>query len=203
MAGTGVALTSEGALQLSGTFTPGQTELRFGYQIPLDGGTSQALEVPLPPRVSRARVIATIGRKAALAADGFPQPRMAKSPDGKQVLVTERQLPLGGPGLASLHIRLDGLPSQGTANWIALLVAGIVAAAGLSTAWSARRRGAVAKAERDDWSEAQTVLLDELSSLERMRRNRDVSESSYASMRASLVDALARLERRLSTADRR
>lgn len=197
-----VVSQADDRVRVTGTFSPGQTELRWGYQVPLAGDTAESLEIPLPPGVSRARVIATMGPEIRLSVDGFPQARAANSPDGKQVQVTERQLPLGGSGLAALRIQLTGLPGRGTAQWYALLAALVVVAAGLSTAWSARRRGADAPEARDDLMEAREVLLGELGALERMHRRRGLAEPTYASFRAALVESLARLERRLDAAER-
>ncbi|MBW2531356.1 MAG: hypothetical protein JRI55_07740 [Deltaproteobacteria bacterium] len=202
MDGTAVSATPDGALRIVGTFAPGQTELRFAYQVPLEGDAAQTLEVALPPRVSRARVIATIGSEAALQVDGFPPARPARSPDGKRVQVTETQLPLGGTGLGAMRIHMAGLPGRGTAHWYALLVAVVLAAAGLSTTWSARRRGRLARAEQADLKDAQAVLLDEIAALDGMRRSRAVSEESYGALRSELTNALARVVRRLDAAQR-
>lgn len=186
-----------GAVVLSGTFDPGQTEIRYGYQIPLAGDEVERLQIPLPARVSRARVIAHVGPKAKLQVDGFPAARSVESPDGKRVQVTERQLALGSRGLGALRIGLEGLPSRGIAHVIALLVALTVMAGGLSMAWTARRRGAAGRAARRDWKEARQVLLDEVGALERLRRDDELPASSYAAIRGELLDALARLERRI------
>src|SRR5262249_50168711 len=106
--GTGAALR--------GTFPPGQRDLEFMYQVPLEGGANQTLGLRLPQRVSQARVAIEAPRTMPLEVAGSPPAKPIDGRDGKRILLTERAA--RAPGEASnLEITLGGLPTRGPGRW--------------------------------------------------------------------------------------
>lgn len=189
-------------VELSGTFPPGRSEISYGYRLPLASGSSRTLSASVPPQTTQARVVAAVIPGLQLQVEGFDPAQSSRSPDGKHILVTEKQLPIGSAGLGALRITLDGLPTPSSARWIAILLALLLGAVGVGSLWSARQRGARRQGERDDLTEAQQVLLEEVAELERARRDGAVVPEQYDAARIALVEALGRTVARLDETPR-
>jgi hypothetical protein len=181
--GTGVAIR--------GTFPPGERDLEFRYQVPLEGDATQALHVRLPDRVTQTRVLTEASKAMGLEVRGFPPAKRVEGRDGKRLLVTD--FAARKPGEAStIDITLTNLPTQGPGRWIAVLLA--VVALGSGIAYFAQTSDGPADGDaRKDLAEAREALLDELVALERARKSGEVGPKTYARVRASLLDALARI----------
>lgn len=181
-------------VRLRGTFTPGQHELGFRYQVPWDGSESVALALGLPPHVARMSVISEATKGMTLEANDFPpaQPTMAMS--GQRILLTERQLRPGDAQLDQLVISLGNLPGPGPGRWIALGLAGLFIAGGLMVAFNQSKEGTEARAEVErDAARARERLVEELRALDEAKKEGEVGPETYAQVRKMLVDALARL----------
>lgn len=196
----------DGFAELEGTFPPGQAEFFFRYQIPLDGGSTQKLRVPLPPRVVHTTVVAGAGPEMSLEVSGFPKAKPERWHNGQRVLSTVHQpdLRMGlQPLLADmtpriLDITLTGIPTPGPWRWfaLALAVAGTVGGSAYFYVMRKRKVG-LSKEERRDLREARDALLDEIARLEELHRTGEVGPRSYERLRAALLDALARIVHKL------
>ncbi len=182
--GTGAALR--------GTFPPGRRELDFHYQVPLDGEAKQTLHFRLPKRVAQVRVIAEASRSMGLDVAGFKAAQRVEGRDGKHLLVTEHQAERAQGGVGSLDITLTGLPTQGPGRWIAAALAALAFVMGILY-FAAPGSGSLDDDARQDLTEAREALLGELVALERARKSGEVGPKTYARVRASLLDALARI----------
>ena len=174
-----------------GTFPPGRQDLDFRYQIPLDSAEKQTLRIRLPPRVAQARVMAESSRSMGLEVKGFPTPQRTEARDGKRLLVTEMQASRSDGGVREIEITLSGLPTR-PGRWVALVLAGLALAGGLYC--FAQHGSDTADDEvRGDLKEAREALLSEIVALERSFKSGEIGPKTHARVRASLVDALARI----------
>ena len=184
---------------LRGTFGPGRNDMDFRYQVPLDGNEKQTITIELPPRVAQMRVMAESSRSMALKVASFPDPQKVTR-DGKRLLVTERQVSRSESGAQTIEITLTGLPVQGPGRWIAVLLAVVAGVSGIVYVVRHRDEGEVDDDTRNDLVEAREALLSEMVALERAHKSGDIGPKSYARVRASLVDALARIVAQLDAA---
>ncbi len=184
---------------LRGTFGPGRNDMDFRYQVPLDGNDKQTITIELPPRVAQMRVMAESSRSMALKVANFPDPQKVTR-EGKRLLVTERQVSRSESGQQTIEITLTGLPVQGPGRWIAVLLAIIAGVSGIVYVVRHRDEGEVDDDTRNDLIEAREALLSEMVALERAHASGDIGPKSYARVRASLVDALARIVSQLDAA---
>ncbi|MEP7126285.1 MAG: hypothetical protein ABJE95_35465 [Byssovorax sp.] len=184
---------------LRGTFGPGRNDMDFRYHVPLDGNEKQTLTIELPPRVAQMRVMAESSRAMALKVANFPDPQKVTR-DGKHLLVTERQVSRSESGAQTIEITLTGLPVKGPGRWIAVLLAVIAGASGIVHVVRHRDEGEIDDDTRNDLVEAREALLAEMVALERAHAKGDIGPKSYARVRASLVDALARIVSQLDDA---
>jgi hypothetical protein len=195
----------DGQLAFTGTFAPGQTELMYRYQVPLDGDPEQHLELPLPPRIVRTSVIVGAGPKMSLVVAGFPEARTGTWMRGERVLQTARDAMASSPQefLADLSpqlldVRIGGIPVPGPARWIAILLAGIAVGGGAYTLTRIKTSTAPHTEELEELREAHAALLAEVARLEKGRIEGDIGPNTYARVREALVDAIARLDARIA-----
>ena len=184
---------------LRGTFGPGRNDLDFRYQVPLEGNDKQTITIELPPRVAQMRVMAESSRSMVLKVAGYPDPQKV-SREGKRLLVTERQVSRGESGAQTVEITLSGLPVQGPGRWIAVLLAIIAAVSGIVYVVRHRDEAEIDDDTRNDLVEAREALLSEMVALERAHASGEIGPKSYARVRASLLDALARIVAQLDAA---
>ncbi len=206
--GAGI-MERNGLAHLVGTFPPGEQDLRFSYQIPLQGTAEQQLRVPLPPRVARARVMLGAGPGMGLKVSGFPDARPGRPHRGRPVLETIKEIELNGnmgsflgnTNAETLEVTLSGLPAEGWGRWLALALAALaIAAGGLHRFGAGGGRDRAAPERQEELSVARDALLDELTGLERGRHDGQVGPRSYERIRTALLDALARILAQLEEA---
>jgi len=179
-----------------GTYSPGQHDI--GYQFQLDNlhDARRSIRIGLPPHVAELRIVAEGAKGMVLTAEGFPDPEPMQGQDGSRLLVTGRRLSRGDEALASVEITLDNLPVPSTGRWYAVVIACALGALGLATAL--RKDGSDKKAVRSvdpaDVKQAEELVLDELVALEKLRREERVGPRTYEETRIELLDALTRLE---------
>jgi hypothetical protein len=213
MNGIGVVESKDGTAELVGTFPPGQAEITYRYSLPLRGGSTLALDLPLPPRVVQATVMVGAGPGMTLKIAGFPAATPARRRDGQRVLKTNRQpdMSRGVRGVLDktspeiLSVMVTGLPTPGPGRWIALALAIAAAVGGVVGLRRDQKRAADGNANlsderREDLSEARDALLDEFVVLERARHDGEVGPRSYERLRGALLDALARVVSQLEDA---
>ncbi len=184
---------------LRGTFGPGRHELSFRYQVPLDNDTRQAMTMELPPHIFQTQVLAESSKTMGLEVADFPTAQKTQNRQGKRVLATERQFPRK-EGRQNLTITLTGLPTTGPGRWVAVLLAvGALLAGGAYLLQKREDEGIDIEARRD-LVDAREALLSEIVALEKAHKSGEIGPKSYAHLRASLFDALARIEGMLEKA---
>jgi hypothetical protein len=202
-AGIGM-VESDGAMELVGTFPPGEGEMTYRYNVPFDGDEAN-LKIPLPPRVVASRVVVGAGPQMSLEVTGYPEAQIGRWQDGKRVLQTTKQSS-SRTGLAGLmqntspqilNIKLAGLPSSGMAPTVALILAIVAGLGGFGYLFTHRDERTLAEDQREDLEEAQLALLGEFELLEKSRRRGDIGPRTYKRLRLALLDALARIVTRL------
>lgn len=180
--------------KLRGTFSPGQHQASFRFQVPRRGESSASFSFGLPPHVGEARFIAEAAPTMEIDVDGFEKPVTDVSQTGQRVLVTRRVAVRGeGSGLGSFTAQLSGIPTPGVGRWVAAAIAAVLA--GLGVAAFRGKLGAESQAElqQRDAERAKRVLLDEVVDLTRARQADRVGPGTYESARRALVEALARI----------
>jgi hypothetical protein len=179
--------------KLHGTFSPGQHNVSFRFQVPREEESAANFRFGLPPHVAEIRVIAEAAATMQLDIDGFERPQTDVNQNGQRVVVTRHVARRGEPPLESFNVMLSGIPTPGPGRWVAVLLAAALAALGFA-AW----RGLVgqetqAELEERDAERAKQVLLDELVDLTRARRQERIGPSTFEGARRTLVEALSRI----------
>lgn len=178
--------------KLSGSFPPGQKDVRMNFRLPAGERESEVFKLSLPPHVAEIRVITEYAPGMSLSVAGFEPVQEARGPEGTRVLVTRRALVPGEGALSSIAVELHGLPTVGPERWYAVGLALLLAGAGL---WFTLRPGARAeRVHRADLRQARRLLLRDLSALEAARAQGEVGPQTYERARRELLLALARLE---------
>jgi hypothetical protein len=181
--------------KLTGTFTPGQHDVSFRFQVPKSASETASFEVGLPPRVAEIRVIAEASTSMGLEVDGFEPVQSDVTPQtGDRVLVTRKVLQDPSSTLGAFSVVLTGLPTPGPGRWIAVLISVLVAAAGALYAGGYLDKGPSSQAEKDDERRrARELILAELVELERLHERGQVGPRAFARSREQLLDAVARI----------
>ncbi len=179
--------------KLLGTFTPGQHDASFRFQVPKQREANAYFSLGMLPHVFEMRVIAAASARMTLTVDGYEPPRTDQTENGQRVVVTRRVFDAGDK-VEAVNITLSGLPVPGPGRWIAALLAAALAASGFGAAWGYLSFDAPGKTRRDEELQvARELLLDELVVVERARREGDLGPRAHSDARKALLDALARL----------
>jgi hypothetical protein len=196
MSDTRVERGASGDVEVLGTYSPGQHDI--GYQFQLDNlhDSRRTIRIGLPPHVAELRIVAEGARGMVLSAEGFPDPEPMQGQDGSRLLVTGRRLASGDQALASVEISLDNLPVPSAGRWYAVAIACVLGALGLATALrkETSEKKAVRSVDPADVKQAEELVLDELVALEKLRGQKRVGPRTYEETRIELLDALTRLE---------
>ena len=187
--------------KMRGTFTPGQHDTVFRYQIPYGGEEGVDFSLSLPPHVARMRVIAEANKDMSLRVTDFPTSQRDRSQTGQGVLVTQRELKAGDPPMKRARIMLDNIPTEGSAKWIAVGISAVTIVTGLYVAFEqekekrAQMKTAKGKKAREDQDteRARRRLLVEIVSLDNAHASGEVGPKAYSRIREALLEALARL----------
>jgi hypothetical protein len=202
MSDTGFDEVPDRGAKMRGTFSPGQHETHFRYQVPYNGDESVEVSLSLPPRVARMRVIAEASKEMTLRATDFPSAVPDRNQKGQRVLVTEHQLRQGEQPLTRLHITLDNIPTEGPARWITVVISLFTMAIGLYVAFDQEKRkthqgklAAKSKQPRQNQEaeRARARLVAEIAALDKAYAAGEVGPKAYARIREALIDSLARI----------
>ncbi len=169
-------------VKLLGTFSPGQEQASFRFQVPRHEESGSSFHFGLPPHVGEIRVIAEAAPSMELDVDGFEKPQSDVSQTGQRVLVTRRVAVRGeSSGLGAFTVQLTGIPTPGNGRWIAVLIA--AALAGLGAAVFGGKLGGESQTElhQRDAERARRVLLDEVVDLTRARQQDRIGPGTYES----------------------
>jgi hypothetical protein len=179
--------------RLKGTFSPGQNEVSFRFQIPKTAEDSATFHVGLPPHVAEMRVIAEASSAMNLDVDGFDRPVPTANNNGQRVLVAVKQLRRRDEEIKDFVATLSGIPVPGPGRWVAVLIALGFGIGGVFAARGAFDDAGAGKTAAADKKKARELLLRELVALEAARRADRIGPRSYEQSRARLIDAVARL----------
>ncbi|HEX3849720.1 MAG TPA: hypothetical protein VHW01_02070 [Polyangiaceae bacterium] len=179
--------------RFKGTFSPGQNEASFRFQMPKANEDSASFHMTLPPHVAEMRVIAEASSAMNLEVDGFQPPVPTSNQNGQRVLVSVKQLQRRDEELKDFVATLSGIPTPGPGRWVAVLVALCMAIGGVFAARGAFDDAGGGKDAAADKKRAREILLRELIALEAARRAEKIGPRSYDQSRLRLIDAIARL----------
>jgi hypothetical protein len=179
--------------RLKGTFSPGQNEVSFRFQVPKTAEDSAAFHVGLPPHVAEMRVIAEASSAMNLDVDGFDRPVPTANNNGQRVLVAVKQLRRRDEEIKDFVATLSGIPVPGPGRWVAVLIALGFGIGGVFAARGAFDDAGAGKTAAADKKKARELLLRELVALEAARRADRIGPRSYEQSRTRLIDAVARL----------
>lgn len=179
--------------RLKGTFSPGQAEASFRFQLPKSTEDSASFRMSLPPHVVEMRVIAEASAAMNLEVDGFQPPVAAANQNGQRVLVSVKQLLRRDEQLKDFTATLSGIPVPGPGRWVAILIALGMAIGGVLAARGAFDDAEGGKDAEADKKRAREILMRELLALEAARAAQKIGPRSYEQSRLRLIDAVARL----------
>ncbi|HEY5376234.1 MAG TPA: hypothetical protein VIK01_21285 [Polyangiaceae bacterium] len=179
--------------RFKGTFSPGQNEASFRFQMPKSNEDSASFHMSLPPHVAEMRVIAEASSTMNLEVDGFQPPVPTSNQNGQRVLVSVKQLQRRDEEIKDFVATLSGIPTPGPGRWVAVLVALCMAIGGVFAARGAFDDAGAGKDAAADKKRAREILLRELIALEAARRAEKIGPRSYDQSRLRLIDAIARL----------
>jgi hypothetical protein len=116
--------------RLRGSFPPGTVTLAWTYDLPRDGSSAR-VPVNLPWKTYTYRLISEAPEGLSLRATDFPDAERVKD-EGRWLLFTQIQKQPGDPHMGPFTLRLDGIPGPGPGRWIAVALAVLLVAFGLS-----------------------------------------------------------------------
>jgi hypothetical protein len=140
--------------RLRGSLPPGNVTLGWGFDVPRDGASAR-VPVKLPFRTYTYRVISEAPEGLSLRVAEFPDPERVKD-EGRTLLFTQVQRAPSDPPLASLTIKLDGIPGPGPGRYVAVVLAAIAVLLGL---FQATRRAVGADDRRAALTERKQALI--------------------------------------------
>ncbi len=195
MADTRAVAEGDRGVRLLGTYAPGQHDVVFRFQVPNGNDETVEFNLALPPHMAEVQVMAESAKGMGFEVSGMSPARPSAREDGRRLLVTGRQLKPGEPEMRELAIRLTGIPTPGSARWIAAAIALVFLAAGLSIGLgNDKTKPGAESMSREDLARARKLLLDELVEVEKARAAEKIGPRTYEAARRSLIDALTRLE---------
>jgi hypothetical protein len=180
-------------VKLAGTFSPGQHNVSFRFQLPRDEESSASFRFGLPPQVAEMRFIAEAASSMQLDVDGWEKTQADVNQNGQRVVVTRRQAKRGEGALSGFTAQLSGIPTPGAGRWVAVLIAGALAALGFGVLRGKVGQETQADLQDRDAVRAHGVLLDELVALTRARKEERIGPATYENARRVLVEALSRI----------
>ncbi len=194
MGDTGFEQVEGRGARLKGTFTPGQHDVSFRFQVPKPTASSVDFSIGALQHVAEFRVLVEASPQMSLTVEGFEKPVVDRSRDGKRIVVTRRVLQRGDENFEGAAITLAGLPVPGNGRWIAVLIAAGFALLGLATTRGWLRLDASNEHKQGrDIAVARELLLTELVEVERLRQAGSLGPRAYGEARRTLLDALTRL----------
>lgn len=188
------AIEEDSSMHIRGTFSPGQHELTFSYQLDNPGNPTAQLRLPVPPQMVDVKAILEASKTMTFSVAGLGAPKETRGQDGQRALmVVADYLGAGTPPPASLQATITGLPERGWGALVAAIIAGAIALLGVAFAVTHDTTDAERLPEQDR-NQARDLLLDELLLVERAFEQQQIGPKTYEQTRRQLVDALARLE---------
>lgn len=190
MTDVGVDPVENQGVRLRGTFSPGQHQVTFRWQLPYEGEETFKIDLGLPPNLATARVIAAASSSMKLLVDGFPAAMDQTNDQGERALITEKRMTRQDKATDHLDITLAGIPRTGLAREVIWgLTALVLAALAWVSVSAVRSTRAVQRSASKGTKER---ILEALLDLERAHQAGDVGPKTYEKERRMLIDELAR-----------
>jgi hypothetical protein len=183
----------DGEVTLHGTFSPGQREVTFQYQLENLHEPTARFRMGLPPHVAEMRVFAEGPRDMHLIVSGYPPSERTTGQNGGHLLVTGKRAVRGDAPLDDVEVSLENLPVPAQGRWYAALLAFGLAAFGVWHGFSRGRWKSKTAPYRAELEEAEELVYRELVALERLERDGHIGPRAYAEARTELLDVLSRL----------
>jgi hypothetical protein len=180
-------------VKLAGTFSPGQHNVSFRFQLLRHEESGASFRFGLPPHTAEIRFIAEAAPTMQLDIDDFEKPQTDVNQNGQRVVVTRHVAQRGEPALRSFTAQLSGIPTPGNGRWYAAALAALLAALGFAVYRGVLGQETQADLRDRDAERARRVLLDEVVDLTRARRDARIGPGTYESARRALVEALSRI----------
>ncbi len=183
------------SLRMLGSLPPGLSQVGFAYDIPI---RSRGLKVeqPLPFILVNHEVLSETVDGMTLRVRGFPETEERRS-DRHALLATALQRLPEDPPVASLVLEFSGLPRPAPWRYIAALLAGLIALAGVAFAFRRQDYAAMLKQAR---AERQAALLAEVQHLEMLHASDEIGAGFYARQKERLRRDLAAILRHTKAA---
>lgn len=178
--------------RLLGTYSPGQHDVSFRFQVPKAAESTAFFDVKPPSRTAEMRVIAVTNKSMGLEVDGWEQPREDRGPRGDRVLVTRKVVGRGEPEVGAFRVVLTGLPVPDEGRWVAVLIAAAFMSLGGLAAAGKLRLVSTERLESDQ-ARARELLLAELVALDRAKQKGEIGPNTHERAHRALVDALTRI----------
>jgi hypothetical protein len=180
-----LAATDDG-LEISGSIPPGRADLMWTYDIPI-GGTSLALQQPVPFATMEYQVVSDYVDGMTLEVEGFQVARVHEGSDRRYLVAGLMRRPGDAP-IDPLRIHIRGIPRGGLLPYLATAIALIFVFLGVWLLFRPLDQTAILAKARDD---RRAELLDEITSLESQRKSEAIGPSYYEHRRRELTDDLA------------
>ena len=175
-------------LKIHGTFSPGQHEIVFRWQLPYGGEREIHIEAEAPPHMAAARVFAAAAQKMKLDVAGMGEGKMDES-RGQRLLRLDWEQTSAKSALKKLDIHLRDIPESGLPSWLmrsGMSLAALVALSAVVVVRSGKKRSD-ARAKKDQ----RALWLEELAELERAHASGEIGPKTYERARRELIDQIA------------
>jgi hypothetical protein len=159
--------------RLAGSLPPGNVTLAWAFDLQRDGDGLR-FPVSMPFRTYTYRVISEAPKGLKLRVAGFPEPEEVED-QGRDLLFTQLRRSPPDAAIAPLSIRVEGIPGPGPGRWIAVVLAVLAVALGLTRAF----------ARRDDSAERRVLITErkkvllEIAKRTQAERNREEIGPEY------------------------
>jgi hypothetical protein len=189
MTDVGIDPVADQGVRLRGTFTPGQHQVVFRWQLDYEGEESLKIDVGAPPNMASSRVLASASNAMKLNVEGSPPAVDQTDEHGQRLLITEKRLTRSEKAVDHIMVAIEGIPTTGFKRdtvWM-LTVFALLLVAGASFAGVRhvqKKTKLPKKANRDR-------LLEALRDLEAAHASGDVGPKTYEKSRRELIDDLA------------
>jgi len=196
MSDTRVIADGDSGIKLEGTFSPGQHQVGFRFQVPNTHDATTSFSMDMPPHMASMQMMVESAPGMSMNIAGFGPAEPATNNNGQRVLVASHQLQQGEPQMTQLSVTLAGVPTPPAGRWYAVVIAfafGLVGM-GIALGRSQNERKRAAGVAQRDLEQSRELLLDELVALERAKRRKQIGPRTYQRTRRTLLDALAHLE---------
>ena len=194
MSDTRVVADGDSGIKLEGTFSPGQHQIGFRFQVPNEHNATTNFNMDMPPHLASMQMVVESAPGMSMRLAGFPASQPGTNNNGQRVLIAQRQLRQGEPQMNQLSITLSGVPTPPEGRWYAVVIAMMFGLGGMGIAFNRSKGKTLMRVAQRDIDQSRELLLDELVALERARRREQIGPRTYESTRRALLDALARLE---------